>query len=937
MPAEMITRPNGRRERVNTQTIEERNFNLALIVIECHFTKQPPMGRRTVKLAVDTVRRTMDKTLNNPEVRETLAKNVDIWMRLHSVFLHAIPDLGVRSLSEATTDPANHHADVQESSALIAANYGSLFEELTLLNNLLVIARNMLAIKTVAQDLCAVVKLDEQVDHLIVLCINVTSKGYDGENFDNITRGKLNEIIELYKKLLVTSLQFLHNLTMGNDWSKMALWYEMLFDTDLHNDTIHELPPDSLRVEVVFQEVRNWLTRNRVKSTTAQEILQKYHEDVALGHTAGPLPAEYLQDMDLGMDANATEFLNASVSPSDEPPQRPPPVWSDQAPTKYEQDFMYGRVSHEIDVWWKRVRDANYDGWVVPMETVDGAKARAQACKDNAMTRYIPRVEQDADLEFDHGDRYDQVAHGDTASRRHDTDTRSLTGEDGDEDVEMEEEEEEEEEDDDSYVEGPLRGLLTEIPNILDTKQIEALHMTVKACIVDSMGSGLTKCGENLQKTRCKMFLALDCGKNLLREMLVFIAVWEQAETQFIFQITAQIIESFHHNALLPYAWNSLRILKDIVSPAQTVLLRLINYMFRARKGTTIYKDEKDYNRDAKLIHFLYNYFRCRVVPDCIALIYAQAQIRNNQAHPQDFPVDLWDMERAKDGLSQYLDFITVIADIPEMRPLLIEWEAMYELIALLSALEAGVARKPLVDPIRRNGAAPPRAAATAAAAPSDSTISDGNGKSQATSANPPAIERPYEPNPPILPGHSDIGDAGVGPGLPPLHDTPHKFPWPNIKVQILMIFASLVQPVSGRSGPGNPAVQAQVMKHGGMMALLNCCVYDGNNEYLKERATLALKWVMEGCEEAQNFVRELSPLKHQNQKANQAPSPAQGHASISAPASASAPAPAPAAGQGQALSSAPGNASNGSKDAGFTGMAQAISAMENLKLQQAS
>lgn len=122
-------------------------------------------------------------------------------MRLQIVFLHAIPDLGVRSLSEAATDPANHHADVQECSALIAENYPSLLEDLTLLNNLLVIARNMLAIKVVGQDICSTVKLDEQVNHLIILCVNVTSKGYDGENVDNITRSKLNEITELCKLL----------------------------------------------------------------------------------------------------------------------------------------------------------------------------------------------------------------------------------------------------------------------------------------------------------------------------------------------------------------------------------------------------------------------------------------------------------------------------------------------------------------------------------------------------------------------------------------------------------------------------------------------------------------------------------------------------------------------------------------------------------------
>jgi len=351
----------------------------------------------------------------------------------------------------------------------------------------------------------------------------------------------------------------------------------------------------------------------------------------------------------------------------------------------------------------------------------------------------------------------------------------------------------------------------------------------VKACIVDSMGSGLTPAGENLQKTRCKMFLALDCGKNLLRELLVFIAVWEQTDQQFIFQITAQIIESFHHNALLPYAWNSLRILKDIVSPAQTVLLRLINYMFRARKDSPIYDDVKDYNRDAKLIHFLYGYFRTRVVPDCLALIWAQAQIRQQKKHHSDFPVDLWDMERAKDGLSQYLDFLSVIAEIPEMRNLLIEWDTVYELIALLKALEAGVARKALDErPL-------------------------------------PNAQNPHP--------------------QPPLHDTPHKFPWSGIKIQILIILTSLIAPTNARrNGPGNPIVQNQLLSHEGIMPLLNCCVYDGYNEYLKERATLAIKFLMEGCKEAQDFVKELVPVK-QAQVQAQAAARAQAEAKAAAAA----------------------------------------------------
>jgi palmitoyltransferase len=586
---------------------------------------------------------------------------------------------------------------------------------------------------------------------------------------------------------------------MGNDRFKMSFWFEMLFDDEMKNDTIHELPPDDLNVEKVYHEVRNWLRRHNKRDPLAATLLDRYESEVPSGYTPGALPEL----------ENAAIHLNTEESNT--------PIWKADMEDKYEQDRLYARVSHEIDLWWKKVRDANFEGWVVPMETVEGAQERAMACKENAMHRYMPRG-QDQD-QYENEEQYESTR-GNESVTNDDLDDQSIQDDNGEDD-------EEEEEDDDSYVEGPLRGLLTEIPNILDTKQIEALHMTVKACIVDSMGSGLTPAGENLQKTRCKMLLALDCGKNLLRELLVFIAVWDQTDQQFIFQITAQIIESFHHNALLPYAWNSLRILKDIVSPAQTVLLKLINYMFRARKDSPIYDDLKDYNRDAKLIHFLYNYFRCRVVPDCLALIHAQAQIRQNKRHPGDFPVDLWDMERAKDGLMQYLDFISVIAEIPEMRHLLVEWETVYELVSLLKALDAGVARKGL-DEMPMPG--------------------------QARRAAQAGSSTPY-----VEPHSTPMAH----PNNPPLHDNPHKFAWSGIKSQILVILTHLIAPTNARRhGPGNPIVQKQLLAHDGIIPLLQCLNYDGNNEYIKERATLAIKYLMEGCKEAQDFVKEYVPMQ---------------------------------------------------------------------------
>ncbi|TVY68760.1 hypothetical protein LSUE1_G008658, partial [Lachnellula suecica] len=765
-------------KRRNTYSIEENVFLGALVIVSMHFEGMK-LGSKSAARARDQVQKTLEKSLNKADVRERLAKNVDIWQRLRIIFQHATPSLTKLSLTEFSTPN-----DVPESAQLILNNYAALKEDLQYLNNLLVISRNMLAIKETAQEICQRVGFDREVRALVVLCVNVTSKGYDGESVVEQDRNRLLEITEL---CMASFCGFgeghTHNWTMGNDRFKMDFWFAMLFDSEWKA----ELPPpgtpgpDGLDVHDVHDEVQNWLKRHNKRDPVAAGLLATYEKDAAeTKETPGPLPTE---------ENPQTEPVEESTTP----------IWKPELKDdKYEQDRLYARVSHQIDVWWKRVRDANYDGWVLPMETVEGAKERALQCTNNAMHRYIPsRDHHHHDKHYEGEEHYHEHHHPESTGGDDEVDDRSTHGEHG-----LDDDEEEEEEDDDSYVEGPLRGLLTEIPNILDTKQIEALHMTVKACIVDSMGSGLTPAGENLQKTRCKMFLALDCGKNLLREMLVFIAVWEQTDQQFIFQITAQIIESFHHNALLPYAWNSLRILKDIVSPAQTVLLRLINYMFRARKDSAIYNDLKDYSRDAKLIHFLYNYFRCRVVPDCVALIAAQAEILRGKHDASDFPVDLWDMERAKDGLSQYLDFISVIAEIPEMRHLLIEWDCVYELVTLLKGLEVGVARKPLTE--------------------------------QANNIN-----------------------------TPPMHDTPHKFPWSGIKIQILIILTSLLAPTNvRRNGPGNPIVQKQLLDHAGIMPLLNCCVYDGHNEYLKERATLAIKFVMEGCEEAQRFVRELVPVK---------------------------------------------------------------------------
>lgn len=119
-------------------------------------------------------------------------------MRLNIIFKRAIPILNVRSLhQESAEHPPPSSLDVPESASLILKNYAELVSDLHYLNSLLVISRNMLAIKETAQEICAAVGFDKTVNKLIVLCVNVTSKGYDGENVDEGSRVKLNEVTEL--------------------------------------------------------------------------------------------------------------------------------------------------------------------------------------------------------------------------------------------------------------------------------------------------------------------------------------------------------------------------------------------------------------------------------------------------------------------------------------------------------------------------------------------------------------------------------------------------------------------------------------------------------------------------------------------------------------------------------------------------------------------
>ncbi|KOS17365.1 Stress response protein NST1 [Escovopsis weberi] len=850
-----------------------------------------------------------------------------IWLtRIFAAAIPSLTTRSVGPLS-SLNDPEKV-VSPQESTALIILNHASIKEDLGTLIKLMHIARNLLvnAEPEIPQDICAAVHFDQMVYQTIILCVNVTNKKLlvtSLQQAHNWTakhdRNKMSfwydvlfdddGILSVRDEVQDDGLAFRHDVAKQQvqHWldrnSRMCDTARQLLKDYAQNHA--DKPPGNLAP--IRPLAWNWLPEGSVippvdPNDNSEKINpvwkpdeeDKFEQDRAYGRVSREIDTWWLLARDPNYEEEAMAMPTVEMAQgraetcrnnlvhryahSYRAEHSPPPEGGEEDLDNHESCHecheCYRHHHHEEDEHECQHSDHVGDEHEeCPHEHDHGhshshghghghthhqhahdhaieqnmrhqhnhgqerALTREHEDEHNSERQHVHEHNHDHSHEHSHHDHAHDHDHEHSHHHHHDHD-------DHDHHHEHEHEhdyahdyvddlmDDEEADDDESYGDGPLTGLLTEVPNILDPKQIEALHMIIKSCILDNAGSGLTRAGENLQKTRCRMFLALDCGKSLLRELLVFIAVWDKDEQSLIFQVTTQIVEALHHSALIPYAWNALRIPKDIISPAQTVLLRLVNHMLRARGNITVVHEGKDIARDIKLVHFFFSFFRSRIVPECVALMHLQAQIREENCEPADFPVDAWDMERAKDGLAQYLDFLTTVAEMADFRPKLIDWEAVYDCVTILNGLEAAVPKKPLVELPKRS---PPAEAYR------------GNGN--------PMVERPYS---------TGNRSESPSPPPPPMQDPAHKFAWSGIKAQCFQIIATLLQPPVGQHSPGNPHVQMQMMKYNGIVPLLNCCAYDDNNPFAKERVTICLKWLLDGCEAANNFFRELVSLAPQ-------------------------------------------------------------------------
>lgn len=131
-----------------------------------------------------------------------------------------------------------------------------------------------------------------------------------------------------------------------------------------------------------------------------------------------------------------------------------------------------------------------------------------------------------------------------------------------------ESEEDEDSDEDDYAIPGEDgRGLLTDVPLILGPNEIEVLPMIIMSGVVAPADNSLHPDDGysdpntliNMYTVRCHLLLAQDNGRNLLRELLIFVAAWDLREEELYFKFMVKILEAILLNGLMPFAYGAFK------------------------------------------------------------------------------------------------------------------------------------------------------------------------------------------------------------------------------------------------------------------------------------------------------------------------------------------------------------------------------------------
>ncbi|KAI9799673.1 MAG: hypothetical protein M1825_004408 [Sarcosagium campestre] len=841
-------------------------LNIVQVMNSTHFRSPGLLDERRMDHAMRAGKQLLRSSRTQIEARFDLGTSIEAWIGLNDTMDAAITSLEQQALAASNPVAAVYHgASVATGSHIFL----KLHKDLERINDLTMISRNMLAAASIAQDLCAEVKFEQQILKLIDVCVRVAGRGYDGEAGTR-SEVKWQRVVEAFKKLLTICLQFLHNLVANNERRKLLLWMDLFASSSCSDPSaLRRVDPAAYLSEVRMPARKEDLnsgdesthtdgSRSEAASSGTKNPADVSSSNSTIDHASTALSLleeNHISGMDRGAkthnkkhaetisstsnDGDSSKLRgnggkaqeSGASSPENAPSSANIPqdrITSDSTPRQ--ATICSGR-NDEVGVHLSggliispALVDYNWKGlqWG-PIE--DHRNDRKVMCTPETGADNLVITKKQV------GERhYDSVDEADTVGIEAEKDLDKADARENLPDKVGEELSAAAADENDGYeFWDHERGLLTDVPLVLGQFEIEPLAMLIQAGIVDGFGSKVPDgVDEDMQAVRCHVMVSQESGRALLKELFIFIAVWDLPEERLFFKIMMQIMDTLLINGLMPYVYLALSETKDIISPAQAVIIKLLTQIFRARQNDKAADELGASNTTAGgpvslrsrfnvlAIRSIFANFRLSVVPEASALMHLQGNIHRGLDTDDDFPLNLWDMERVYEGVYQYLEFFAVLNETDEWKKLLIEWDLAYELITLLKELDDGIPNGQL------------------GAHDESSTAS-----SSAGSPAPVSVERPFEPNPP---------------SPPPTPTTSPTFPWRNLKKLSILVLSSLTW--------GSSTVQNQIRKHGGIEAILSCTHPDSHNPFITQHALLCLQFVLEGNRANQDVVGELTPRK---------------------------------------------------------------------------
>lgn len=290
---------------------------------------------------------------------------------------------------------------------------------------------------------------------------------------------------------------------------------------------------------------------------------------------------------------------------------------------------------------------------------------------------------------------------------------------------------------------------------------------------------------------------------------------------------------------------------KDIVTPAQSVLLKLLAFVYRQPETGRDHGTNSSVHSfsisppsmssgsstspatgfgeafdpppiiENSIPTFFVAVLRKQVIPPTIAIIKLQGAIREDKAKKETFELSLWDLDRIYEGLYQFFELLVLFSEDEEAKRVLVSSDKgiVGDLVVFLRELDKAIPRwvasKSIPQPL--SPSPPPPQEKEAGNEELDKALKVNEAY---------RVERPFD----VYPGDND--EEGSGDESEDRDDEepnddrglsePEEFTWPHIKRYLVMLLSSFSWQ--------NKAVQDLVREKGGLRAVLNQCMIDDDN-----------------------------------------------------------------------------------------------------------